>query len=63
MSDTQTVTLQSMEDEIDKLSQAIQATTIEADRGKENVENEGIKMQKLTNGKNQLYEFRIGALN
>ena len=43
-----------MEDEIDKLSQAIQATTIEVDRGKENIENEGMKMQKLTNGKDQL---------
>lgn len=54
VSDTQRVTLQSMEDEIDKLSQAIQATTIEVDRGKENIENEGMKMQKLTNGKDQL---------
>ena len=62
VSDTQRVTLQSMEDEIDKLSQAIQATTIEVDRGKENIENEGMKMQKLTNGKDQLWEFKIRAL-
>ena len=62
VSDTQRVTLQSMEDEIDKLSQAIQATTIEVDRGEENIENEGMKMQKLTNGKDQLWEFKIRAL-
>lgn len=51
-----------MKDEIDKLSQAIQATAIEVDRGKENIENEGMKMQKLTNGKDQLWEFKIRAL-